>query len=311
MCPGRKSGDAVSEVKLAVKVDVDTRLGTIEGVPRLREMFVSRGVGASFFLSLGPDNSGRAIWRVFTRPGFLAKQLRTGAPSAFGWKTLLYGTLLPAPIIGRGQEELVRSLVESGQEVGLHAWDHVRWHDGLWRMAPEEARAEVQRGLEAFALTAGFRARSFAAPAWRISGPAVEALEEAGVFYMSATRGRGPYHPVLDGRRSRLLEVPTTLPTADEVLGRDGVTAENLPEFYLRRLEIPGLHVLTVHAEMEGRVLAGPFERLLDGVLKAGVELLTLREAAEDVMTRPEQVPVMPVVRSELPGRPGEVSHQG
>jgi peptidoglycan/xylan/chitin deacetylase (PgdA/CDA1 family) len=292
-------------------VDVDTWLGTREGVPRLRRIFKARGIRASFFLSLGPDNSGRAIWRVFTKPGFLAKMLRTRAPGAYGLRTLFMGTLLPAPLIGKGQESQVRALFEDGHEVGLHAWDHVAWHDGLWKMKPDMVRSEVQKGLEAFRRLTGRSAGSFAAPAWRISGTAIEALSEAGLVYMSATRGRGPYRPVLNGRVFGLLELPTTLPTADEVLGRDGVTVRNLDDYFAAQLLEPGLHVLTIHAEMEGRGLAGTFERLLDTCLENQVEFVRLLDVAEAVLQDGRDIPRSEVVKTKLPGRPGLVSHQG
>ena len=56
---------------LCLKVDVDTLRGTLEGVPRLIELFQREQVGATFLFSMGPDNTGRAIKRIF-RPGFLA-----------------------------------------------------------------------------------------------------------------------------------------------------------------------------------------------------------------------------------------------
>lgn len=300
----------MSGVRLAIKVDVDTWRGAREGVPRLLHIFESRGVRASFFLSLGPDNSGRAIWRIFTRPGFLAKQLRTGAPSAFGFRTLLYGTLLPAPIIGTGLNDMVRDLLAAGQEVGLHAWDHVAWHDRLWRMSPDDVEAEVHRGIQAFAAVAGNPPEGFAAPAWRINAAAAAALEKAGVVYLSATRGRNPYRPILDGRMSNLLEIPTTLPTADEVLGRDGVTVDNLVEFFVPKILAPGFHVLTIHAEMEGGGLAPSFEKILDRCLAEGVTVVRLIDAAREILAGPEDVPAAEVVRLTIPGRPGKVSHQ-
>ena len=82
---------------VALKVDVDTRAGMAEGVPRLRRMLNDRGIPATFFITFGPDNSGKAIRRIF-RPGFLSKMLRTRAVRMYGWKTMLYGTLLPPPL---------------------------------------------------------------------------------------------------------------------------------------------------------------------------------------------------------------------
>lgn len=298
----------MDETRLAIKVDVDTWLGTREGLPRLRDILDQREIPASFFLTLGPDRSGLAIRRIFTQRGFLSKMLRTRAPSAYGLRTLMMGTLLPAPMIGRGQEALFRSLAAEGHELGLHAWDHVTWHDGLWRMGGPAVRGQIYRGLREFMRLTGMPAQGFAAPAWRISFSALAALEAAGLKYISAARGEFPFFPVLFGHRFRILEIPTTLPTADEVLGCEGVTADNLHHYYLERISPPGLHVLTVHAEMEGRGLASAFERILDVCMDRGVRFQRLIDVAESLNS--DDVPVCEIVRTDLPGRAGLVCCQ-
>lgn len=62
------------------------------------DVFKQENIKATFFFSMGTDNSGKAIRRIF-RKGFLTKMLRTKAPSTYGFKTMMYGTLLPAPHI--------------------------------------------------------------------------------------------------------------------------------------------------------------------------------------------------------------------
>jgi undecaprenyl phosphate-alpha-L-ara4FN deformylase len=69
--------------KLALKIDVDTWRGTLQGVPRLVEILRRHHAGASFLFSLGPDHTGRAIKRVF-RPGFMQKVQRTSVVSHYG-----------------------------------------------------------------------------------------------------------------------------------------------------------------------------------------------------------------------------------
>ena len=55
----------MTDVTLGLKVDVDTLRGYLEGVPALLDLFRKRGIRASFFFSMGPDNSGKAIRRIF------------------------------------------------------------------------------------------------------------------------------------------------------------------------------------------------------------------------------------------------------
>src|SRR5687767_7709837 len=146
-------------MKLALKIDVDTYRGTRVGVPRLLEMLERHGAGATFLFSLGPDHTGWAVRRAF-RPGFLKKVGRTSVVSHYGVRTLLYGTLLPAPDIGRRCADVLRRVRDAGFEAGIHAWDHVKWQDGVvgadagwtgWQMALAAQRFREILGEEPLA----------------------------------------------------------------------------------------------------------------------------------------------------------------
>ena len=51
--------------KIAIKIDVDTKRGYDEGVPRMLDVFKQEDIKATFFFSMGTDNSGKAIRRIF------------------------------------------------------------------------------------------------------------------------------------------------------------------------------------------------------------------------------------------------------
>ena len=114
--------------QLALKIDVDTLRGTLEGVPQLVAMLQKHQAQATFLFSLGPDNTGRALRRIF-RPGFLKKVFRTNVAGNYGLKTLMYGVLIPGPDIGRKGAAAMRAVRDAGYEVGIHTWDHIRWQD--------------------------------------------------------------------------------------------------------------------------------------------------------------------------------------
>jgi peptidoglycan/xylan/chitin deacetylase (PgdA/CDA1 family) len=291
---------------VALKVDVDTYAGTRDGVPRLMEILERFGIRATFYFSMGPDNSGKAIRRIFTRKGFLAKMLRTKAPAAYGLKTMLYGTLLPPPQIAASFPEVLRNTEQRGHEVGIHCWDHVKWHDLLpWFPKPVTAM-ELGRASSLFEQIFGRRARTTAAPGWTVSPDSLEIQDAMNLSFCSDSRGRAPFYPSMEGRRFQTLQIPTTWPTMDEIIGENGITVATANDRYLSLLQ-DGLNVHTIHAELEGGVLSDTFIDLLERLTGRGVRFATLAEAAAEFG---EGAPVCELVMGELPGRAGNVALQ-
>ena len=112
-------------------------------------LLTKHGADATFLFSLGPDHTGRAIKRVF-RPGFFGKVRRTSVVQHYGVKTLLYGTLLPGPDIGRRAGDVMRGVRDAGFETGIHTWDHIRWQDGVADADAAWTRAEMQRACDRY-----------------------------------------------------------------------------------------------------------------------------------------------------------------
>lgn len=291
---------------IALKVDVDTYVGTRDGVPRLLDILAEAGIKATFYFSMGPDNSGKAIRRIFTRKGFLRKMLRTGAPSAYGLKTMLYGTLLPPPMIASSFPEILRKTAACGHETGIHCWDHVKWHDLLPWMPKRTVAMEVGRAFALYEEIMGQRARTTAAPGWTVTADSLEIQDALHLTYSSDCRGTKPFYPVLDNRRFNTLQIPSTWATMDELIGENGITVENINDHYLSCLK-PELNVHTIHAELEGGVLSDRFIDLLQRLKARDVRFATLAEVAmEHAATAPDAVLAM----GELPGRAGTVALQ-
>src|SRR6187549_142849 len=135
--------------KLAIKIDVDTDRGTRIGVANLLNLFAELKIPATFLFSLGPDNTGRAIKRIF-RPGFLKKVSRSSVVSTYGIRTLMNGVLLPGPHIGRRNEKIMQEVKHKGHEVGIHCYDHIRWQDGLAKMTQAEVFIEFGKACAEF-----------------------------------------------------------------------------------------------------------------------------------------------------------------
>jgi peptidoglycan/xylan/chitin deacetylase (PgdA/CDA1 family) len=296
-------------MEIALKIDVDTHQGLGEGVPRLLRALTDLDVTATFLIAMGPDNAGRAIVRVLKNPGFLKKMRRTRAVSMYGLRTVLSGTLLPPRPIALAFPNLMRELACAGFEVGVHGYDHVRWQDRLDEIGDAGVRGEIGDAFEAFRAVMGERSRCFAAPGWRTSTPALRTLDALGLDYRSDTRGTVPYRCAIAGETFTTPEIPTTLPTLDEVMGPELADTDAIVRFYLDRVSADALNVHTIHAETEGMGQLETFVALVRALKDRGARFIALRDAAAalDQAT----LPVCEVVRTTLPGRAGWISAQG
>jgi peptidoglycan/xylan/chitin deacetylase (PgdA/CDA1 family) len=296
--------------RIALKVDVDTYRGTLEGVPRLVEILRRHGAGGTFLFSLGPDRTGRAIRRAL-RPGFLSKVSRTSVVEHYGLRTLMYGTLLPGPDVGRRCAPLLRSVRDAGFETGIHCWDHVRWQDFVARRDAAWTERELRLSVDRYREVFGEPPRTHGAAGWQMNPDAYRLERALGFDYASDGRGTHPYQPTRDGEPIGVPQLPTTLPTFDELIGLDGTTPDDVER---RLLALTGPetahgHVFTLHAELEGMKLAPAFERLLDGWRAQGYALVSTRTLFESL--DPARLPLHEIAVGEIAGRSGTLALQG
>lgn len=295
---------------LALKVDVDTDRGTRLGVPALQALLEEFSVPASFLFSLGPDNTGKAIRRVF-RPGFFKKVSRTSVVKMYGIRTLLNGTLLPAPSIGKRHAAVMRAVRDAGFETGIHCHDHFKWQDYLFKMSLDETREEFGKALDEYRRIFGCEALTAGAPGWQATAASRQVYDEAGFLYASDTRGNSAFFPEIAGRVFKTLEIPSSLPTFDELLGRPEFPDEKIVPHYLSLLKSEQPNILTIHAEIEGMMKLPLFRELLTALVNQGVQLVRMDDLARDLLAHRETIPVQPLVMAEIEGRSGLVATQG
>ena len=297
-------------MKLALKIDVDTLRGTRYGVPRLVELLQKHNALATFLFSLGPDHTGRAIKRAF-RPGFMKKVSRTSVLAHYGLKTLLYGTLLPGPNIGTRCGDVMRAVRDAGFEVGIHCYDHVRWQDHVAHKGAIWTAREMQLAVDRFRTIFGETAKIHGAAGWQMNIHALRLTQRMEFEYCSDTRGHCPFIPMVNAEIIACPQLPTTLPTLDELIGLDGITADNVAEYLLKLTANPPAsgHVFTLHAELEGLKFIGVLEQLLSGWRAQGYDLVSLKQYFDD-MDR-TQLPRHEVIMGEVAGRSGTLALQG
>jgi peptidoglycan/xylan/chitin deacetylase (PgdA/CDA1 family) len=294
---------------IALKVDVDTYRGTREGAVRLAHLLERLAVRATFLFSLGPDHTGRALRRAFRR-GFLGKVKRTSVLEHYGLKTLLYGVLLPGPRIGRGARAAMQEIAGRGFEVGVHTWDHVRWQDGVARASEAWTRRELTLARDEFIAVFGRAPLVHGAAGWQMNDYVPALQQELGFRYASDTRGRGPFLPRLAHGSSSVPQLPTTLPTFDELIGRADLAGVDPVDHLLALTDAAGVrdHVFTLHAELEGGKYLPAFERLLRTWQERGARLTDLATYAATLDLR--QLPRCEIVAATVAGRSGTLAMQ-
>jgi len=289
---------------LGLRIDVDTLRGTREGVPRLLQTLEKHRLKASFFFSVGPDNMGRHLWRLL-RPAFLLKMLRTNAASLYGWEILLRGTFWPGPDIGPLCRSQISRAAAAGHEIGLHAWDHQRWQARVNRLSETELWQELERGQKRLQQIIGRAPDCAAAPGWRMTTEALELRQRHPNRYSSDCRGEAIFRPRLRSGKPGQVQIPTTLPTYDEVVG-PGAGPEDYYTMILRRISSDRLNVLTIHAEVEGMIAADLFDDFLSRAAKAGIRTQPLGALL------PEQLhpPLGSIEAGQVAGRDGWLACQ-
>lgn len=296
---------------VAIKIDVDTHDGMRDGVPALLDSLDKFSIKGTFCLSYGPDNAGKAIFRVLTDPAFLIKMFRTGAPSLYGLRTILSGTLLPARPIANAFPDITREIKARGHEVIVHAWNHRKWQDRLEKMTRQEIEDEYRLAFEAHEMILKERPHAAAAPGWQVTPLSLEVEESLGLLYASDMREGIPCFPRIKGRTFKTLQIPATGPCVEELL-TVGIREEGeIINKLLVPLENAVQPVITLHAEVEG----GPYNHILDRLIPQLIErhgrTITLGEAAEELLSKPEEIPIMEFRPRSLPGRAGLVASTG
>jgi peptidoglycan/xylan/chitin deacetylase (PgdA/CDA1 family) len=305
---------------ITLKIDVDTYRGSREGTPNLVRLLAQYKANATFLFSLGPDHTGWALRRAF-RPGFFQKVSRTSVVEHYGLKTLMYGVLLPAPDIGLTCAAQLRNVADAGFECGIHTWDHVVWQDNVRHRDAAWTQKQMQQAVERFTTIFGVAPKTHGAAGWQMNAHAFAELDNLGIAYSSDGRAQlnedgslvepqvGPYRLSISKKVFNCIQMPTTLPTLDELLGRnlDGKIIElpTIAEHILKLTQQPRDHVFTLHAELEGQKLAPIFEQLLIGWQAQGYQFSSMREYAKSISNN--QLPVRALRWGELPGRSGEL----
>jgi len=260
--------------RVGLRITVATARGAARAVPRLVEILVRHGVTATFYFNLGPDRLNR---------------------------------FLPAREVGARASSAMQAVWDAGSELGLHGWDAVRWPHHMTPGSAAWIESALERACETFERVVGEPPRTHAAPGWHTSRHALRLTQRFGFEYASDTRGIGPYMPVCDGELVLCPQLPTTLPTLDELIDHPDTAHERVLEATAAAGEADD--VFTLRAETAGAVLISAFERLLEGWRARGCEVVSLRGVLEAL--EPARLPRHVVAWNEIPGQSAALALQG
>ena len=293
---------------IGLKIDVDTYEGMKNGVPTLLDLLRQFNVKASFFVPMGKDHTGWTVKRVFTRKGFLKKANRVGVLETYGIRTLMRGLLLPGPEIAKKNRLTLNEIVAQGHEVGIHGLDHVDWHDHIKEWDKTKTSAVLNRACRVYEDLLGQKAHSFAAPGWMINTHALRFFENHCFLYSSDTRGSSPFLPIMGDSHLNILQIPTTLPTLDEVVGLAGYEPLSLARHFIDSLN-KGLNILTVHTELEGKRWGGFLKDFIRLTIDQGFTYMRIMDIAQ-MLRDNSDIPRCTIFYGYVEGRAGEVSVQ-
>jgi hypothetical protein len=108
----------------------------------------------------------------------------------------------------------------------------------------------------------------------------------------------------------RTLEIPSTLPTLDELMGRPEYPDDSIAVHLLSLLDPGRLNVFTLHAEIEGMGRRPVFREFMAACRKSGVEFVRLDDAARELLANRAAISVCDQAMGTIDGRSGLVATQ-
>jgi undecaprenyl phosphate-alpha-L-ara4FN deformylase len=257
---------------IAVRIEVPS-YRSASCLHALVELLQRHGASASFVFSLGPDWLGRSL-------------ARQGAP-------------------------VLRQVRDAGFEVGIHGWNAPYWTKQVEQADSAWSATQLTQTLEAFERVFATPPRLHTAPGWRSNPHALRLTQRLNFAYASDMRGRHPFIPVWNGEIVRCPQIPTTLPTLDELATSARPDPDELASALLAlTLTPPPLgHVFSLRAGSDSGRHSQVIEKLLAGWHEQGYEVTSIQALADGLQV--DKLPRHEVEIGKVPGRNGTLLLQG
>ncbi len=293
--------------ELGLRIDVDTYVGAIKGLPHLLSRLRAERCQASIFMPGGPDRTGQAMQRILTQRGYLAKLVRTGALRTYGPSALATALFYRNRSIVDAVKPLLQAQVD-GHEFVAHGFTHTVWHNELHSMDAQTVSGHVQASVDALARAIGRQPVGFGGPGWQGNFASLHALDRQQLRLGADTRGSCPFLPVMHGYRFKTPQVPTTLPSLDEFSQGLPPTRRDIQALFelIMHQRFP---VYAAHAELEGRGHQAFFDELLAFCWREKIRVVPMTSVLQSALA--VGLPSCEVIQAPVANRPGLVATQG
>ncbi len=258
--------------RFAIRVDIDTVGGLVNGVPPMLDLCDDLGVRATYFASVGTDTSARAVLR---RPN-LGRHRAISPLKKYGMKEIL-GSLVGLDFAPHAEK--IRAIEERGHEVQLHCYNHLDWIRKVDGADSDRALRMIQAGIDAFERFMGRLPDAFASPAFMVTEAVLDAEERVGFSYAGDFLRDGDCIPFRTGNR-KVLQIPINAPLIEDLVAR-GLSDETIISRMVKLIQGNSLTVMYVHPCYEPRVKPEVLSSVLKGALE-GAENVTLMEVWRD-----------------------------
>jgi len=259
---------------------VDTIKGLTQGVPRILDILDDMQIRATFFITMGPDKTGRNLFHLPKRKNI---GLTTMSPvRKYGLKQMFYGLLIPSPIMEK-HAHLIQKISKKGHEIGFHGYNHYQWANYFLKMSTEDIDKQIGQAINAFIKIIGKRPRGFAAPAFKWSKKSLLAADQWNFIYSSDMYGTRVFYPEIEGRKLNILQIPVSEPLIEDLVHQQVPDMQILNRFK-KNLRERSLITVYTHASYEFLHK----ERLIRSILNESqtydpISFLTFNDIAEEL----------------------------
>ena len=236
-------------MRIALKVDVSSCQGAEQGVHNLLKLLKQYDVKASFFFSTSLESTNSGISHALSRVREVLGRASRSEETT------------PSPALS----EAVLAVLEAGHDAGVNAHDPEVWIKHAAFGDEDWTRLQLALAIDSMQQIMGQAPLMFGAASWQVNPNLLAREEKLGFSFASDTRGKYPFYPMLQNVRSNCPQIPTTLPTLSEMLGRAGIDTSNVHEYLYSesRYVLPLGHVYSVQADLEGIEHLDVMEKLL------------------------------------------------